>query len=130
MLNNHILGVIDAKISLMYIHDYYYSYYDGISDETRGNAGTQEKQKESWLFFQKDGYNTSRVAEHLSTRRGKRGETEDRIVSINIYNHGGWGHSRLSDPLGIRPVFYLNSNAKLASGDGTKANPYILDVQE
>ena len=119
---------VNAKISLMYLHDYYYSYYDGISDETRGNARTQEKQKESWLFFQKDGYNSSASYEWLSTRWGIDGAMGPFVRAWIVSGDDGWINDRLYDVGGARPVFYLNSSAKIANGKGTKESPFILEI--
>ncbi len=118
----------NGKISLMYLHDYYYSYYDGTDESTRGNAGSYSKLKNSWIHFQKDGYNTSPLIEWLSTRWGVNSASGPLVAAFNLYDDGFWNRSALSYAGAVRPVFYLESSAKIASGDGTKANPYILDL--
>ena len=50
---------VSAKIGLMYIHDYIYSYYNGSDPDTRGNPKNESTAKNCWLFFQKDGYNNT-----------------------------------------------------------------------
>ncbi len=61
---------VKAKISLMYLHDVAYAYYDGSQDNTRGNPGNSTNVRNSWIHFQKDGYNTSPSYEWSSTRWG------------------------------------------------------------
>ncbi len=122
---------VKAKIGLMYIHDVAYAYYDGSSEESRGDPGSNTNVKNSWIHFLKDGYNTSTDYEWLSTRSGviapgvlmvnARVAEDDGSMSRMIGLNGGGG---------VRPVFYVETSAKIADGDGTKANPYILDVQE
>ena len=118
---------VNSKINLMYLHDYYYSYYDRTDESTRGNAGSSSKLKNSWLFFEKDGYNISPSYEWLSTRWGVK--IEFSTIPAYIVNYSGvWVTSGLTTALGVRPVFYLSSKAKIVDGDGTKAKPYILEV--
>ena len=121
---------VSAKISLMYFHDYYYSYYDGSLEESRGNAGSYSKLANSWLFFKKDGYKTSPTNEWLSTRCGIYSENDTDVRAYSIYNNGQFHYNGVFVLRGVRPVFYLNSSAKIADGSGTKTDPYILDVQE
>ena len=119
---------LKAKISLMYIHDYIYSYFDGLIEESRGNPQNKDIAKNSWLFFQKDGYNISPAYEWLSTRLGV-GSTSGIDVRALRVGYGGdlYSHS-LPTVNGVRPVFYLESKAKIVDGDGTQKNPYILSV--
>ena len=125
-------NTITAKISLMYVHDIMYSYYDGTQEETRGNPENSTNVKNSWIHFLKDGLNSSSVYEWLGTRWG----IVDSSSYWNVSAHGvrsddsQYLSSLLKYGNGVRPVFYLKANVKIASGDGTKANPYILDVQE
>ncbi len=117
---------VNAKISLMYIHDYVYSYYDGSNPDTRGNPKNYSTAKNGWLFFQKDGYNTSSNYEWLSTRWGVLSTSGAFVNARYVSSIGGVGGSNLYDAGGVRPVFYLESSAKIASGEGTKDSPFIL----
>ena len=121
---------VTGKISLMYIHDYFYGYYDGSSEESRGNAGNYGygKLRTSWLFFQKDEYNLTPNYEWLSTRRGIRSESDALVDAFTVYAGGSWDRWYLHIACGVRPVFYLKSSAKIVSGKGTKIDPYILDL--
>ena len=118
---------VTAKISLMYLHDYYYGYYDGSSEDSRGNAGSYSKLASSWLFFKKDGYNSSPSYEWLSTRWGVASTSYTYVTARSVYNNGDLGtYDRLHYAYGVRPVFYLESSAKISSGEGTKDSPFIL----
>ncbi len=117
---------VNAKISLMYIHDYVYSYYDGSNPDTKGNPKNYSTAKNGWLFFQKDGYNTSSSYEWLSTRWGNYMANDDFVNAHILYREGYTSSTRISSPNGVRPVFYLEPSAKIASGEGTKDSPFIL----
>ena len=117
---------VTAKISLMYLHDYYYGYYDGSSEDSRGNAGSYSKLKNSWIHFQKDGYNSSPSYEWLSTRWGVRSTSSAGVGAWYVDYGGDWSRGTLDDTGGVRPVFYLESSAKISSGEGTKDSPFIL----
>ena len=120
---------INAKISLMYWHDYYYSYYDGNDENSRGNAESYSKLANSWLHFRKDGYNTSDSYEWLSTRWGIASLTATYFDVFQIGTADSWIiRGGLLNRHGVRPIFYLSSKARIASGDGTKTNPYIIEI--
>ena len=114
---------IPAKISLMYIHDYIYAYPAGI-------PGSNSNAENSWIFFQKDGYNSSRYEEWFSTRWGLN-TVGVSIVFARIVNFGGEiSRERLNDSESVRPVFYLSSKVKINEGDGTKNSPFVLGLTE
>ncbi len=114
---------VKAKISLMYMHDYLYSYPEG-------NPGNGKNIKNSWIYFRKDGYNTKNSYEWLSTRFGVNDNglmtVQARLVSSDGYlvDYGFYLAS------GVRPVFYLTPDVTIKDGgEGTKTNPFILDVK-
>ncbi len=120
---------VSAKISLMYLHDVAYAYANCSSDEcsSRGNPGSATNVKNSWIHFQKDGYNSSPTYEWLSTRLGIDSSSYADVRARYVHSSGDLGNSNgLYGPYGVRPVFYLESSAKIASGDGTKSDPFIL----
>ncbi len=122
---------VKAKISLMYMHDVAYAYYDGTQENTRGNPGSYTNVAKSWIFHQKDGYNTSPTYEWLSTRWGVVDAGGVSVDARYVNYEGGLGCATFLNGGGVRPVFYLSSDVKIKEGtDGTKENPYILDVQE
>ncbi len=119
--------ILTAKIGLMYWYDYYYSYYDGADENTRGNAGAYSKLTNAWLHFRRDGYNTSTSNEWLMSRGGVSSTSNTRVGAFDVYYNGAWNGSILSNAYGVRPVFYLSSAAKIL-GDGTKNSPYKVIV--
>ena len=109
-----------TKIGLMYMHDIDYAYTDG-------NPGNKDNIKISWIHFQKDGYNTSKDYEWLIPRFGVYIGRNSPITAWDTSDGGYLGGSNtLRISAGVRPVFYLSSEAKIKDGDGTKENPYIL----
>ena len=109
---------ITAKVGLMYIHDYLYAspIEFQINDKNLTNL---------WIHFSQNGYNKvdQETSEWLLPRHGL-------YSSLFEFQNGLFGFA-LSNPYYVRPVFYLSSGVKIKEGtDGTKTNPYILDVQE
>ncbi len=117
---------ISAQIGLMYMHDVDYAY-------TGGNPGNMENVKNSWIHYQKDRYNLSSTNEWLITRYSvlNDGVLDSKAAHIRarlVYPTGFIGYHRLTDRLGARPVFYLKSTTNIASGSGTKTDPFILAI--
>ena len=114
-------GKVTSKISLMYIHDYIYSY-------PGGNPGNADAAGKGWLHAGVDECNSS-AEEWTCTRTGLftyggSSFTEARYITREGYiADGSFGYYY---PRKVRPVFYLSSSAKIDSGDGTKESPYIL----
>ncbi len=105
---------VDAKISLMYLHDVYYVDPKGATI------------KNSWMDFKKDSFNTSQDYEWLSVGYG--------IVNAYRVSDGAYHvqyssnyivHDSLVQGHGVRPVFYISSNIVL-TGAGTKDSPFVL----
>ncbi len=115
-----------TKIGLMYMHDIDYAYYDGNNPNTRGNPESWTDITNSWIHFQKDGYNTSNSDEWLITRFGVYSTSREFVCARTMDDNGGLTEGSLNNFSGARPVFYLTSDVSIDSGDGTKANPYIL----
>lgn len=112
---------INAKIGLMYLHDYYYAYR--TNEEDAGIPGTANALN-SWIFFQKDNYNVSNDNEWLVSRYGK---TSSYFYAWNITSRGTVNGSSMNNLRGIRPVFYLKSSITIKDGDGSGDNPYIIE---
>ena len=117
-----------AKIGLMYMHDVIYAYADCSSGEcgSRGHPNYITNVKDSWIHFQKDGYNASLTYEWLISRFGLGVENSHSIYAWSVENDGDLHAGHLYKTFSIRPVFYLKNNAKITSGDGTKDSPFIF----
>ncbi len=109
---------VDEKVSLMYIHDYAYAYPDGNPSYTNVTN--------SWIYFQKDGYNSSPTYEWLSIRWGLWRESSLSIRTLTVDIGGNFYTHNLRISNGVRPVFYLSSEAKITGGEGTQSSPYML----
>ena len=103
----------DAKIGLMYLSDYLYasSYYTS-SDTTIASSSAYYFGNKNWLYkgyewtltpYAPDAYNVWRV-----------------FTGSAFYNSAYF-------PYSARPSFYLKSTVSISGGDGTFANPYIIE---
>ena len=115
---------VNAKIGLMYVHDYFYAY-------PGGNPGNANNAFKSWIHYTYNEYYpfSDMTAEYLINRPGLTyadaaivgaltiGWT-GKIESHFVNNGDKWQPS-------VRPVFYLTNNIKL-SGTGTIDNPYFI----
>ncbi len=112
---------VPAKIGLMYMHDVDYAY-------TGGNPENPTNVKNSWIYFQKDRYNTSSIYEWLLPRTGPNTESFSVVSARHVNLYGTINPNVMRYENGARPVFYLPSNVKIPSGTGTKTDPYILEI--
>ncbi|MBQ7031308.1 MAG: hypothetical protein IJN13_02905 [Bacilli bacterium] len=117
-IENGFTDTVNAKIGLMYIHDYYYAY-------PGGNPGSSSNAKTSWIHLSNNDveisvcYGDVYELEFLMTQR------HFFNLMLDSYSVGLDGKvSTASDGL-IRPVFYLKSDIDI-SGAGTIDNPYII----
>ena len=101
----------DAKIGLMYLSDYLYasSYYTN-SDTTTQNASYFGNK--NWLY---KGYEWT-LTPYASNANG-----------VWHVRYGSAGNSSTYAPTSARPSFYLKSTVSISGGDGTFANPYIIE---
>ena len=107
---------VNAKIGLMYLHDYYYGLAGGNNCGSSSNGGTC---KTSWI--------------HLSHNSANGGSGYEWTISRYSTNNA-WGvrsdgyasHDNMTYANSVRPVFYLTSTQAIKSGDGKIGNPYIL----
>ncbi len=115
-------STIQAKIGLMYIHDYYYSYKgDGTTNCYSSSAGCVN----SWLHISKNGKSSDYQYEWTMSRWG-----QGSIGSYHawyVYPAGNLYSGGLGSVLAVRPVFYLGSEkAKISSGNGTVDSPFVI----
>ena len=94
--------VVDAKIGLMYLHDYYLSYDNNI--DWFSNPATNK----NWIYSSAGWFISSPGINWFGT-------------SGNIYP---W--NTVTVPHNVLPVFYLKNNI-LISGMGTQESPYLIN---
>ena len=111
---------VTAKISLMYIHDYLYSY-------PGGNPGNNSIAKNGWIFFQKDGYNSSPSYDWLNIRWGIFSTSNPGVDAQCVSSGGNVVNTFLGNQYGVRPVFYLTSDIEIY-GEGTKEKPFMIKI--
>ena len=101
----------DAKIGLMYLSDYLYasSYYTSSDTTTQGASYFGNK---NWLY---KGYEWTL--------------TPDASGSNGVWyvRYGPAPNYSTANPSSARPAFYLKSTVSISGGDGTFANPYIIE---
>ena len=98
---------VNAKIGLMYLHDYAYS------------LATPEYSSSSWLYLRNNDSNPPDGWELIITLWDNLNPWY--ISGTPDYTYGGMGYT-----YAIRPVFYLTTSQTIASGSGTITDPYIL----
>ena len=101
----------DAKIGLMYLSDYLYasSYYTNSDTTTQGTSYFGNK---NWLY---KGYEWTLTPYASYAYR------------VWFVNFGSASYSSTYTPTFARPSFYLKSTVSISGGDGTFANPYIIE---
>ncbi len=109
---------VEAKIGLMYLHDYYLSYDNNVI--WRSNYDTK-----NWLFVDNNKNTTDIHYESLISRIGP---GPDGVKHIwGIWTEGITNGRYLDSMNIIRPTFYLTNTIQL-SGKGTIDNPYLINV--
>ena len=101
----------DAKIGLMYLSDYLYasSYYTSSDTPTQGTSYFGNK---NWLYKGNEWTLTPNAS------------TADVVWSVTS---GSASYASTTFPSSARPSFYLKSTVSILGGDGTFANPYIIE---
>ena len=101
----------DAKIGLMYLSDYLYasSYYTSSDTTTQDDYYFGNK---NWLY-KGDEWTLTPCASDAS--------------NVWNVNSGSADSASARIPLFARPSFYLKSTVSISGGDGTFANPYVIE---
>ena len=102
----------DAKIGLMYLSDYLYasSYYTNSDTTTQGTGYFGNK---NWLY---KGYSEWTLTPYASYA--------NRVWTVS---GGSANYAPAGSPYSARPNFYLKSTVSISGGDGTFANPYLIE---
>ena len=109
---------VNAKIGLMYIHDYYYAYASG------GAPGSYSNAKTAWIFLDNNDDTAPNLSEWIITRTGVDGN----YYVLKFINSNGSvnGDYNMDNDRSVRPVFYLTSDIKITGGTGAIDDPYII----
>ena len=101
----------DAKIGLMYLSDYLYasSYYTSSDTTTQGGYYFGNK---NWLYKGFEWTQTPRASS---------------AYYVWYVNDGYVNKAYSNYSVSARPTFYLKSTVSISGGDGTFANPYIIE---
>ena len=111
---------VTAKIALPYLHDLYLTYYDGVTEETRGSASSEDEIKNLWLsdYF----VMTIVRCPHAFPSSGLfpciRMNNGDYIIDVSDVRAtvmGGYVH----------PTFYLPNTIEM-EGTGIETDPYRI----
>ena len=112
-----------GKIALMYPSDYGYATRGGT---TTNRASCLAKELSSW---NDSSYSDCKNNDYLYDSSNYQWTLTSRSNTnfvFYIYSSGYVNSNYTFDFKGTRPTLYLNSNVLIASGDGTKNNPYTL----
>ncbi len=104
-------NVVSAKVSLMYIHDYYYAYAVG------GAPGSYSNAKTAWIFLGSTEWTMSRYGYNSSSSR---------YNAWRVDSNGKVDWGSLTNSYAVRPVFYLESSVEITGGTGTIADPFMI----
>ena len=119
-VENGFTDSVNAKIGLMYIHDYYYAYKGGI-------PGSASNTKTSWIHLSHNDtqFSTCGIQINEEDILMTFSELDDEPYVWQISSSGD-AVARGTDSDVIRPVFYLKPNIKI-TGEGTIDNPFIIN---
>ena len=122
---------VNAKIALMYAHDYYYAYQSGgLNCTLDSKTKTYELCRNAWIHIlncdssPKHSYDimlTRYINDILSSWTG--------TYYYNWYaTDDGWiNHHGISSNISVvRPVFYLTTSVNYVSGSGTSNDPFLI----
>ncbi len=108
--------IVNAKIGLMYIHDYDYGLEGGNNCSSSGAYSTC---KTSWLHLSKNDTSAPNANYEWTI-------SNNTNFAWVVHSRGYVDYSNMTFTYSVRPVFYLRSSDRIASGSGTLTDPYIL----
>ena len=114
-----------AKIGLMYASDYVLSLGSSALALTTGTGTNMALLKTGWMHQSNNDTTKYRYEWTLSRYGAIRSHFYAWYVNIDGDLDGE--EYPVNVVLGVRPVFYLTSNAKTSGGDGSLENPFILE---
>lgn len=120
--NAKFTSTVDAKISLMYMHDYYLALNNTTSCGYGGS--TYSQCKNGWISLSTNDSGAPVPSEW--TMSGSASNNGGVVSAWMIYSTGYTTNYKVTDYLSIRPVFFLNSSVNIVDGTGTISNPYMI----
>ena len=120
--NAKFTSTVDAKISLMYMHDYYLALNNTTSCGYGGS--TYSQCKNGWISLSTNDSGAPVPSEW--TMSASANNNSGVPSAWMIYSTGYTTNYKVTDYLSIRPVFFLNSSVNIVDGTGTISNPYMI----
>lgn len=115
-------STVDAKISLMYMHDYYLALNNTTSCGYGGS--TYSQCKNGWISLSTNDSGAPVPSEW--TMSASANNNSGVPSAWMIYSTGYTTNYKVTDYLSIRPVFFLNSSVNIVDGTGTISDPYMI----
>ena len=113
-----------AKIGLMYASDYQMSLGSSVLALTGNTSANQATLKTGWMQPSNNDTSVS-GSEWTLSRFGA--DRRAPFLAWSVYSTGHVFDDVVVNTDGVRPVFYLISNAKTSGGDGSLDNPFIME---
>lgn len=120
--NAKFTSTVDAKISLMYMHDYYLALNNTTSCGYGGS--TYSQCKNGWISLSTNDSGAPVPSEW--TMSASANNNSGVPSAWMIYSTGYTTNYKVTDYLSIRPVFFLNSSVNIVDGTGTISDPYMI----
>lgn len=122
---NEWTDTIEAKIGLMYVHDYAYAYQSGrLNCSSSGLASTCVQ---SWMHISVSDPGALATYEWTMSRYGHVPSSSCGTYNVwRVYSNGAVGYYDLIFAIPVRPVFFLKSTVEFLGGTGTSDDPFII----
>ena len=119
-IENAWTDTVDAKIGLIYMHDYYYAYQSGgLNCSSSGSIC-----KTSWMFISVCDSGAPGVYESSMSRGDYYSDDTYRVWYVSPF--GNFHRTFLDSTASVRPVFFLTSSVNYVSGSGKSDDPFII----
>jgi len=113
-IENEFTDSVNAKIGLIYMHDYYFAYLGG-KPENYTNAAT------SWIHIKNNDISETEIYDSTMIQY-----MTNTWLSWVILLDGQASQKGYNLLLTVRPVFYLETNLSIIQGTGTIVDPFII----
>ena len=123
-IENNWNNITNAKVTLMYVHDYYYAYQSGGLNCS--GSGEFETCKTSWLFIGNSDLEPYTLNEWTMARYGYLSDY-NLYVAWNVVSNGRVGYPIVQAAFSVRPTFFLTPDVQFMSGSGTLADPILIN---